>query len=147
LSIDVRQCPADTACLGGDDTTEYCEAGHEGPYCGVCSDGYSVAGTSVAEMKCELCDGDTSGTIALMVGGPFVLLLAGLLMYFCCSCCKADDEKDDNRALALADDLGEGRGRSLSRGMSSMSVAVAKKTKRAASIFALLNAPFRILLA
>lgn len=98
-------------------------------------------------MKCELCDGDTSGTIALMVGGPFVLLLAGLLMYFCCSCCKADDEKDDNRALALADDLGEGRGRSLSRGMSSMSVAVAKKTKRAASIFALLNAPFRILLA
>ena len=144
-STDIRQCPTESACVGGDNTSEYCATGHKGPYCGVCSDGYSMAGSSVATMTCELCDGDTSGTIALMVGGPCVLLLAALLFYFCRSC-RADNQDDNDHALALSDDLGDGRGARLSRSTSSLSIAVAMKAKRAASFFALLNVPSRILL-
>ena len=144
-SIDVRRCPSDSACLGGADPSTYCAEGHTGPYCGVCKPGFSELG-SVAP-TCEPCDGDTSGTIVLMVGGPFALLLAALSIYYCCFKGGVSlDDNDNDLALASSDELRGGRGSSISRSMSSIFIAVAKKTKRAASFFAHVNAPFRILL-
>ena len=71
-SMDVRRCFADDACLGGADASAYCEEGHEGPYCGVCSDGYSEVGISLSTMRCEKCTGSTTTTVAL--GATFLVL-------------------------------------------------------------------------
>ena len=40
-STDIRDCPVEAACIGGNHTTSYCRTGHGGPYCNLCDEGYS----------------------------------------------------------------------------------------------------------
>ncbi|GMI50399.1 hypothetical protein ScalyP_jg12093, partial [Parmales sp. scaly parma] len=44
-SLDIRQCPLEEQCLGGDEPQKSCLEGSTGPYCQVCDDGFSGIGT------------------------------------------------------------------------------------------------------
>ena len=76
-SDDIRKCRQPEFCVGGDDSEDYCEIGHTGPYCAVCLANYypSVLG------NCSECqDGTTQGY--LMVGGiglSIILIIAAVV--------------------------------------------------------------------
>ena len=40
-TTDVRKCPVEIACQGGNSTAGYCREGHVGPYCNLCKKDYS----------------------------------------------------------------------------------------------------------
>jgi len=65
-SLDIRQCPVEPACVGGNSTDEdgYCLEGHEGPYCNICKAGY----TKDAFRLCKSCEMNTAN-VAITLGG------------------------------------------------------------------------------
>ena len=59
-SKEILQCHNEDACLGGVTGSEgYCEVGYEGPYCGICSEGYSES----LSFSCRKCSEDSSDAI------------------------------------------------------------------------------------
>eukprot|EP00903_Cladosiphon_okamuranus_P017270 g15914.t1 len=73
VSENVFECYNADACLGGlTGTTVYCLDGYEGPYCAVCSDGY----TAQLGFTCSTCLGSASGIVLASVVLAVVLLAA-----------------------------------------------------------------------
>ncbi|CAM9468153.1 unnamed protein product [Ectocarpus sp. 6 AP-2014] len=63
-STEVLACYHADACLGGvTGASGYCEEGYEGPYCGICSDGY----TEQLSFACSKCSENSAGGIAVAV--------------------------------------------------------------------------------
>ncbi|CAN0288143.1 unnamed protein product, partial [Scytosiphon promiscuus] len=70
-STNVLACYHPDACLGGvTGATGYCHEGYEGPYCAICSDGY----TAQLGSACSKCSGSAGG-IVLAVALSVVALL------------------------------------------------------------------------
>eukprot|EP00903_Cladosiphon_okamuranus_P020904 g19197.t1 len=76
----VLACYNEDACLGGiTGADDYCDQGYGGPYCSVCSDGY----TASLGFACTRCSGAwASIVVAVVVAIVGVLLLVALLMHF-----------------------------------------------------------------
>ena len=76
-SIDIRDCPVEDACVGGNAT--YCLEGHLGPYCNLCEDGFSKDVFNI----CHLCSTSffnlAMSFVTMLVG---MLLVAGLVLAF-----------------------------------------------------------------
>ncbi|CAN0155578.1 unnamed protein product [Ectocarpus sp. 4 AP-2014] len=63
-STDIVACYHADACLGGvSGTADYCLEGYEGPYCSVCSDGY----TAQFGFTCSKCSDSNSGIVVVAV--------------------------------------------------------------------------------
>eukprot|EP00752_Nemacystus_decipiens_P002518 g2363.t1 len=63
-SKDILACHHADACLGGvSGTDDFCLEGYEGPYCSVCSDGY----TAQLGYTCNKCSDSTGGTLVVAV--------------------------------------------------------------------------------
>eukprot|EP00903_Cladosiphon_okamuranus_P021507 g19772.t1 len=63
-SEDILACYNADACLGGiSGTIDYCLEGYEGPYCSVCSDGY----TAQLGFTCDKCSDNTVGIVLVVV--------------------------------------------------------------------------------
>ncbi|CAN0034835.1 unnamed protein product, partial [Scytosiphon promiscuus] len=63
-SNDILACYHADACLGGvTGRAGYCSEGYKGPYCSVCSDGY----TQELNFACRKCSGSTSGIVIVAV--------------------------------------------------------------------------------
>jgi hypothetical protein len=78
-SLDLRECPVELACAGGNSSDDdgYCREGHEGPYCRVCKKGY----TQDIFQLCNPCD--TSGrNIGGMLGSALGLVAAVWLIWW-----------------------------------------------------------------
>ncbi|CAN0056334.1 unnamed protein product, partial [Scytosiphon promiscuus] len=54
-SLDIRECFHEQACAGGEIVGEYCSEGYSGPYCAVCTAGYSPGYAHT----CKSCLGDS----------------------------------------------------------------------------------------
>mmetsp|Transcript_13978 Transcript_13978/g.28571 ORF Transcript_13978/g.28571 Transcript_13978/m.28571 type:complete len:592 (-) Transcript_13978:33-1808(-) len=96
LSLDVRQCPVELACAGGNGTrgrngTGYCLHGHEGAYCSLCSEGLTVDAFGICQ-KCKANVWVTTITILVVS-----LLLAGVIM-LCRKKKLAEQKKTGNEA-------------------------------------------------
>lgn len=75
-STEIYKCAEKDFCLGGNETTKYCRAGHKGPLCSVCVDKY-YARTNGYCAKCE-----TSGwQIPVII---LCLMLTIMLVVFTC---------------------------------------------------------------
>ncbi|GMI50669.1 hypothetical protein TeGR_g7247, partial [Tetraparma gracilis] len=80
-SFDVRACPVAAACVGGNASTtvngtiDYCRAGHIGPYCNLCEDGYAPDAFQLCQ-ECKTGAGDVAYTLVILVVG--LVLLVGL---------------------------------------------------------------------
>ncbi|GMI03344.1 hypothetical protein TrLO_g13981 [Triparma laevis f. longispina] len=72
-SIDVRECPVEAACVGGNGT-DYCREGHNGPYCNLCIDGYAKD----PFFMCGSCDTSVEETVY-----SCSILVAVALGFFC----------------------------------------------------------------
>ncbi|CAM9152222.1 unnamed protein product [Ectocarpus fasciculatus] len=71
-STEVLACYHADACLGGvTGASGYCEEGYEGPYCGICSDGY----TEQLSFACSKCSENSAG-------GIVVAVVLALLIFF-----------------------------------------------------------------
>ena len=96
LSLDVRQCPVELACAGGNGTrgrngTGYCLHGHEGAYCSLCSEGLTVDAFGI----CQKCKANVwATTITILVVS---LLLTGVIM-LCRKKKLAEQKKTGNEA-------------------------------------------------
>eukprot|EP00903_Cladosiphon_okamuranus_P018661 g17175.t2 len=72
-SEDILACYNVDACLGGvTGTSGYCLEGYEGPYCSICSDGY----TGGPVFTCSKCSSDAGGIALAAVLAVVVLLVA-----------------------------------------------------------------------
>ena len=68
-SKEILQCHNEDACLGGVTGSEgYCEVGYEGPYCSICSEGYSES----LSFSCRKCSEDSSDAILTSLIVSFV---------------------------------------------------------------------------
>eukprot|EP00752_Nemacystus_decipiens_P012585 g11145.t1 len=73
-STDVLACYNADACLGGVTGTDgYCLEGYEGPYCSVCSNGY----TAQLGYTCDKCS-DSTGGVVIIVVAVIVAVAGGL---------------------------------------------------------------------
>ena len=62
-SREVLQCHNEDSCIGGvTGSSGYCEEGYEGPYCSICSDGYSEH----LSFSCRKCSEDNVDTIVVV---------------------------------------------------------------------------------
>ncbi|GMH95941.1 hypothetical protein TL16_g13256, partial [Triparma laevis f. inornata] len=78
-SIDIRECPVSGACVGGNNSTNYCREGHEGPYCYLCVDGWTMDPL----MLCKSCDNSSTDTaITLLILGVGAVLFLVFLHIF-----------------------------------------------------------------
>jgi hypothetical protein len=75
-STDVRPCPVEEACVGGNNVTEYCREGHVGPYCNLCKEGFSKDVFGL----CQKCDMSTE-SLAISIATGIGLLIAGFVGY------------------------------------------------------------------
>eukprot|EP00752_Nemacystus_decipiens_P012586 g11146.t1 len=63
-STDILECYHADACLGGvSGSADYCLEGYEGPYCSVCSGGY----TAQLGYTCDKCSGSAGGIVVVVV--------------------------------------------------------------------------------
>ena len=84
---DVRACPVEKACIGGNSSKPngYCRAGHEGPYCNICEEGFSKDVFKLCQ-RCSALDKGNAVQLAL----SFLGVLAGIaLLYFLWTRCMA----------------------------------------------------------
>ncbi|CAM9262049.1 unnamed protein product, partial [Hapterophycus canaliculatus] len=69
-SEDILPCYHADACLGGvTGSAGYCLEGYQGPYCSVCSNGY----TQELNFACSKCSGSTSGIVIVTILGAVAL--------------------------------------------------------------------------
>ncbi|CAM9835821.1 unnamed protein product, partial [Ectocarpus sp. 12 AP-2014] len=76
-STDIRECFYEDACEGGQVVGEYCATGYSGPYCAVCTAGFSPGYFH----SCKSCEGDSRRRAFYVVSavGALVLLAVVLL--------------------------------------------------------------------
>ena len=97
-SLDIRQCPLEEQCLGGDEPQKSCLEGSTGPYCQVCDDGFSGIGTtSITCVKCE----ESGGSNYALMGAILVVLL--LTVYLCCFKSKKKKKGSRQRSSTLSE--------------------------------------------
>ncbi|CAM9682647.1 unnamed protein product, partial [Laminaria digitata] len=76
-SREVLQCYNENACIGGvTGSPGYCEEGYEGPYCSICSEGYSEH----LSFSCRECSDDNVDTIVVAVIVSIVGLIAVVVL-------------------------------------------------------------------
>eukprot|EP00903_Cladosiphon_okamuranus_P016020 g14792.t1 len=72
-STDILECYNTDACLGGvTGSAGYCLEGYEGPYCAICSEGY----TAQIGLTCSKCSDSTGGIVLAAVVAVVALLVA-----------------------------------------------------------------------
>jgi predicted outer membrane repeat protein len=76
ISATVLACPTPYACLGGPNITSQCRVGQEGPYCTVCSTGY----TRSQDGLCYSCENSNSLGAATVSTVLFVIFFIGILL-------------------------------------------------------------------
>ena len=105
----ILQCPVPAACKGSSlNSSSYgdnlCRAGHEGPYCSVCEDGYFKEYNGL----CEECSASSLSRSYVIIG-LFVTLFIGMLYttirYLCFVARKNHKEEDGRIILSALDDL------------------------------------------
>ncbi|CAM9112289.1 unnamed protein product, partial [Sphacelaria rigidula] len=72
-SHEVLRCHQENACIGGAETSQYCETGYQGPYCAVCEEGYA----SGYQYSCSSCFGENKRSA---MGTSIALLLVALVI-------------------------------------------------------------------
>ena len=92
-SRNVLQCHNEDACVGGvTGSDDYCEEGYEGPYCSICSEGYSEH----LSFSCRECSDDNTDTIiAATILSVVGLIVVSMLAYYLTS-----SELDSNVGLS-----------------------------------------------
>eukprot|EP00752_Nemacystus_decipiens_P017698 g15868.t1 len=79
LSETVLACYNADACLGGKTgTSDYCRQGYEGPYCAICSEGY----TAQFGFVCSKCSSSAAGVALAVVLAVVTLLVAGAVVSY-----------------------------------------------------------------
>jgi hypothetical protein len=76
LSEDVRKCPLEEACVGGNASHLYCREGSTGPYCYLCSEGFTKDAFGI----CQACSNEV-GDVLLGVGLILLYVLLFVLLY------------------------------------------------------------------
>ena len=102
----VYQCLSPDHCVGGDDIDKQCKEGHQGPKCGVCSDGFASTGSGET-LKCNKCEGGNATQTIIIYLSIFATVIVLAVLATCCSKKKKNDE--DEVALTSDDGLDEGR--------------------------------------
>lgn len=92
-SRDVLQCHNEDACIGGvTGSDDYCEEGYEGPYCSICSEGYSEH----LSFSCRECSDDNTDTIIAAA----ILSVVGLIVVIMLAYYLTSSETDSNVGLS-----------------------------------------------
>ncbi|GMH80315.1 hypothetical protein TrLO_g10523, partial [Triparma laevis f. longispina] len=85
-STDVRECPIADVCIGGS-TDNYCREGHEGPYCNLCNEGWTLDPL----MLCKSCDNNSTDLVMTVLIYAGLALITGAI--FCVAKKKAKGNK------------------------------------------------------
>ncbi|GMI05747.1 hypothetical protein TrLO_g10635 [Triparma laevis f. longispina] len=72
-STDIRECPVPEACVGGNGMN-YCCVGHDGPYCNLCVDGWTMDPLMLCK-SCKNSSTDTAITLVVLAVGAALLLV------------------------------------------------------------------------
>ncbi|GMH71325.1 hypothetical protein TL16_g05623 [Triparma laevis f. inornata] len=77
-SIDIRQCPIEAACVGGNISAAngYCRGGHRGPYCNLCMKEY----TKDPFHLCQTCDSTTADLVYSILTIFTIMIIIGLIL-------------------------------------------------------------------
>jgi hypothetical protein len=75
FSPTLRVCPLDQSCLGGKNTSGYCEDGYKGPLCALCADSYYFDSDIESCVACT--EENSKVSVKLIV---FAILIFGLLL-------------------------------------------------------------------
>jgi len=139
-SLDIRECSNKEQCNGGSDPQNSCSLGATGPYCQVCTDGFSSVGTeSISCVPCNASGGDASSAQSHIMMIGFASLFFLLVVFFCC-CCRGRKKSSDELAvagLAMSEQLSRAR---------SLSASMKEKALRAKSAVEKSKVPLKIMM-